>query len=296
MNKLKLHPQDDGPVIVIDGPLVRVGRDDASDVCLPDASVSRHHAEIECRGGEWFIFDLNSSNGIRINGLPVPNARLQSGQVLQIGRVDFHVEVDTPGDNATMVLDRSPVFEEGPGATMITPPPVPPRATPRGVQREAPKSKASDAMTTLTAIAVSVAVVLGAIEIYNIYSERTAMAPVDPAPAPVEAAAPAASAPAAAVAPPGTGTSAAEPAPAPGRGTILVSTDLPATVSIDGQKGVRLEASGLKRFEVAPGDHVVRFRADGWRAQVEARVRAGEQTLVKPDDDPRLVKPATTPR
>lgn len=294
MNKLKLHPNDDSPVIVIESSLVRVGRDDGSDVCIPDGSVSRHHAEIEFRGGEWFIFDLNSSNGIRINGLPVPNARLQSGQVLQIGRVDFHVEVDTPGDNATMVLDRSPVFEEGPGATMISP--GPPRAMPRGVQREAPRSKASDAMTTLTAIAVSVAVVLGAIEIYSTFgkpSEPAAVAPVEPVAAPAEAGPPAAAPGAVA---PRTGAPVDESALAPGKGALLVSTDLPATVSVDGQKGVRLEASGLKRFEVAPGDHVVRFRADGWRANVEARVRAGEQTLVKPDDDPSLAKATGTPR
>ena len=174
---------------------------------------------------------------------------------------------------------------------------APPRALPRGVQREAPKSKASDAMTTLTAIAVSVAVVLGAIEIYNIYAERKALAPADPGPAPVEAVAPAAPAAAAAGgAASGNGASTAEPAPASGKGTLLVSTDLPATVSIDGQKGVRLEASGLKRFEVAPGDHVVRYRADGWKSDVEARVRAGEQTLVKPDDAPSLAKVTGTPR
>lgn len=292
MNTLKLHPEDDSPVIVIESPLVRVGRDEGSDICLPDGSVSRHHAEIEYRGDEWFIFDLNSSNGIRINGIQVPNARLQSGQLLQIGRVDFRVEVDTPGDNATMVLDRAPVFEEGPGATMIAPPPAMPSAPPprpRGVQREAPRSKSSDAMSTLTAIVVSVALVLGAIEIYNTWGKPSEPAFEAPAAEPVEESG--------ASAPPPTTTTAAQtaalsaaPAPAQGKGALLVSTDLPATVSIDGQKGVRLGASGLKSFEVTPGDHVVRFRADEWSAEVVITVRAGEQKLVKPADDPNFAK------
>ncbi|MBR8837645.1 MAG: FHA domain-containing protein [Stigonema ocellatum SAG 48.90 = DSM 106950] len=63
---------------------VLLGRDPSCDVPL-DAytSVSRRHAEIRPLnryGGEWVIYDLNSSNGTYING-----KRLQGGQVLRVG-------------------------------------------------------------------------------------------------------------------------------------------------------------------------------------------------------------------
>lgn len=49
--------------------LVTIGRTPDNDISFPDdPNVSRHHAEIEYRGGEYCLIDLNSSNGTTLNG------------------------------------------------------------------------------------------------------------------------------------------------------------------------------------------------------------------------------------
>lgn len=44
-----------------------LGRELDCDICLPDASVSRHHASIIKRGPHWYVIDLNSRNGVVLN-------------------------------------------------------------------------------------------------------------------------------------------------------------------------------------------------------------------------------------
>jgi hypothetical protein len=57
----------------------RIGRVDECEVCIPDEHVSRSHVEVTFEAGQWWIRDLNSSNGIfvgqqRISSLPVRKA------------------------------------------------------------------------------------------------------------------------------------------------------------------------------------------------------------------------------
>ena len=49
-----------------------LGRASDNDVAFPeDSNVSRYHAEVECRFGEYWLIDLNSSNGTKLNGVAV---------------------------------------------------------------------------------------------------------------------------------------------------------------------------------------------------------------------------------
>lgn len=53
-----------------------VGRTTDNDVSFPnDSNVSRYHAEIQNRGGEFWLKDLGSSNGTSVNGLPLKGER-----------------------------------------------------------------------------------------------------------------------------------------------------------------------------------------------------------------------------
>jgi len=78
--------------LVIDGtsfPLgtrTQIGRSSACDLVLADDdTVSRHHAEIALRGGVCVIRDLDSCNGIYVNGRARRRARLRRGDELQLG-------------------------------------------------------------------------------------------------------------------------------------------------------------------------------------------------------------------
>ncbi len=48
-----------------------VGRDKSCDVVIHGESLSRRHARLVLRGSEWFVEDLGSKNGTRINGQTV---------------------------------------------------------------------------------------------------------------------------------------------------------------------------------------------------------------------------------
>ena len=68
-----------------------MGRDATNLIRLVNSSVSREHAEILCEGDRVQVRDLDSRNGVIINGVPRKNATLQPGDRLKIGV--FEVEL-----------------------------------------------------------------------------------------------------------------------------------------------------------------------------------------------------------
>lgn len=74
---MSLEPN--GELVPIGGgdsiPLIRetltIGRRDSCDICLRFNNVSGLHCELTFRDGFWFIRDLKSTNGVRVNGVRV---------------------------------------------------------------------------------------------------------------------------------------------------------------------------------------------------------------------------------
>lgn len=73
-----------------------IGRSRDCDVVLTDASVSRRHAEIRpTADGKWAIVDLNSTNGVKVNGRAVTaEMPIDAGDRLEIGTVNARFEVE----------------------------------------------------------------------------------------------------------------------------------------------------------------------------------------------------------
>ncbi len=67
--------------------VVTLGRTPDNSISFPeDENVSRYHAEIELRGEEYCLIDLNSSNGTALNGQPVHGeVYLAEGDVITLG-------------------------------------------------------------------------------------------------------------------------------------------------------------------------------------------------------------------
>ena len=64
----------------------RIGRDSSCDLQLFDVRVSRNHAQIDFSAGEYVLSDLNSSNGVYLNGVRLTRpVALQDNDVLEIG-------------------------------------------------------------------------------------------------------------------------------------------------------------------------------------------------------------------
>jgi len=62
-----------------------IGREPGSDVELADGHVSRRHAEISPSGGDWIIRDLQSSNGLLVDGRRVESAAIGGGVSVTVG-------------------------------------------------------------------------------------------------------------------------------------------------------------------------------------------------------------------
>ena len=63
-----------------------IGRGTSNAVQLHDTEVSREHAELRRRGDVFIVHDLGSSNGTFVNGRPIKEQELASGDQLQLGR------------------------------------------------------------------------------------------------------------------------------------------------------------------------------------------------------------------
>jgi phosphoserine phosphatase RsbU/P len=80
---------------------VTIGRSRDCDIFLPDQWLSRHHAEIRCRGESAFLADLRSKNGTLLNGERVAAERqLRHGDVISLGehRLTFSQDEEPPED------------------------------------------------------------------------------------------------------------------------------------------------------------------------------------------------------
>jgi pSer/pThr/pTyr-binding forkhead associated (FHA) protein len=76
---------------------ISVGRTEDNAIFINDASVSVHHAEFVLTGGEYVLRDLGSTNGIRVNGKPVSEAKLCPGDRLRFGSVEGVFEPEVKG-------------------------------------------------------------------------------------------------------------------------------------------------------------------------------------------------------
>lgn len=102
----------DGPVLLgADGschPVLamttRIGRSPANDIVLGDPKVSRYHAAVIDTGSSFVIADLQSANGVYLQGRRIhAGATLANGDVVRIGdhRFAFEVAARGHGDDVT---------------------------------------------------------------------------------------------------------------------------------------------------------------------------------------------------
>lgn len=155
---------DDGSTFThtIEGETTTIGRHPDSVVVLEFPSVSGHHASIEQREDGYYILDHKSSNGTRVNGAEVEEAKLQEGD-----RVGF-------GDVQSVFYEgAAPEVFEMPAPDAVVdapPPPVPATYRPTPVRRSGgrkpirasgyPDDSDSGCMTALLVIGLFVAAFL----------------------------------------------------------------------------------------------------------------------------------------
>ena len=66
-----------------------IGRARDCDVQIEDPSASRRHAEVRQEGTAYWIVDLDSTNGIEVNGKRVKRAKLEPGDTFTVGSTEI---------------------------------------------------------------------------------------------------------------------------------------------------------------------------------------------------------------
>jgi len=150
IEQLQIHYVDMGVPRVTDltGEL-SVGRTEGNDLVLNHPSVSRKHAKFEIRGSAWWIIDLKSTNGVKVNGNLITESEVVAGDKLLVGSVQLDLKAlpsvefsaesmfDNPSGtvirrisdfNSEFGLDLSELAEKGLK--------VPPGTQPESVSRE----------------------------------------------------------------------------------------------------------------------------------------------------------------
>ena len=91
-------------------PVVSVGRALDNAIILEDPRVSRRHAQLRRRYGRYVLYDLGSAGGTQINGYPVEECVLHSGDVISFAGVqviygeDPPTPIPVPGSEDTPLL------------------------------------------------------------------------------------------------------------------------------------------------------------------------------------------------
>ena len=71
-----------------------IGRSKDSDLQLDDPNASRRHAEVRQEGTAYWIVDLDSTNGLEVNGRRAKRAKLDAGDRVTIGSTDLVFDVE----------------------------------------------------------------------------------------------------------------------------------------------------------------------------------------------------------
>lgn len=102
-------PKNEGKV-ELNPPGVSIGRELDNDIIVESEAASRYHCKITFRDGEWYLKDLGSTNGTKVNSLKISEEiKLKEGDVISIGyqKLTFAEHLSGSGDkkNQTPSLD-----------------------------------------------------------------------------------------------------------------------------------------------------------------------------------------------
>ena len=88
----EMIPVGGGDTIPLLKKTLLVGRRESCDIVLRFSNVSAHHCQLSCDGGYWYVKDMNSKNGIKVNGDRVTSKRVDPGDMLAVAKHKYQVQ------------------------------------------------------------------------------------------------------------------------------------------------------------------------------------------------------------
>jgi pSer/pThr/pTyr-binding forkhead associated (FHA) protein len=94
--ELGMEPEQEPATITVDGaqhrlekPVMVIGRSKEADIRVADPNISRRHAEIRREGSTFWIVDLDSTNGVAVNGRALKRAKLDDEDRITLGSTEL---------------------------------------------------------------------------------------------------------------------------------------------------------------------------------------------------------------
>lgn len=94
----RLQSLDEGVPLVLDKPIILIGRHPECDIQIESRKISRRHCCVAQVSTYLVIRDLDSTNGIRVNGVRVVEGRLKPGDEVTIGNLRYQVSWESHPD------------------------------------------------------------------------------------------------------------------------------------------------------------------------------------------------------
>jgi adenylate cyclase len=88
----ELVPVGGGDTIPLLKPTLTVGRRESCDIVLRFANVSGQHCQLSLENGYWFVQDLHSQNGTKVNGHRIVRKRLDPGDMLSMAKHKYTIK------------------------------------------------------------------------------------------------------------------------------------------------------------------------------------------------------------
>ncbi len=85
----QLNGDERGKIFELALERVTIGRSKDNNIVIISEAISRSHASVLKKGDCWVIEDLESKNGIQVNGEKLKSAELKNGDIIQIGDILF---------------------------------------------------------------------------------------------------------------------------------------------------------------------------------------------------------------
>jgi pSer/pThr/pTyr-binding forkhead associated (FHA) protein len=98
----ELQPVGGGDPIPLIREVMTLGRRESCDIPLKFPNVSGVHAQMSFRNGYWYIRDMNSTNGIKVQGIRVTEKLLHPRDEITIGKRKYIIEYELPADRRAL--------------------------------------------------------------------------------------------------------------------------------------------------------------------------------------------------
>jgi len=108
----ELVPVGGGDAIPLVKESLVVGRRESCDIVLRFANVSGQHCQLSLESGYWFVQDMNSQNGVKVNGSRVIRKVLKPGDLLSMARHKYTIQYTPEGPPPSEEADLEAVLSK----------------------------------------------------------------------------------------------------------------------------------------------------------------------------------------